>query len=685
MSGSLRLNILIMVGIITLASLLGGVVLIYNARDMGKNLRLETKKHIQALIGKNAESIESSMLIMEKNAEDLAVAGEAFLAIFRETGQNITPQMKKFLLRNFERLPEAVGGGLWYEPYLILKDKKYFGPYVYRKGGRVNFSWELNTPEYDYHTQKWYLLALPEGWDRLQMRPERIYWTDPYVDEAATRTLMITVDALMVGERDEIAGLATVDFSLENLKKMVYRMKVTPGSLPFAVDLSSDLLLSFPADPSKVMKKMKNLAWGDKTPDLKGRAPGVVFLENVILKEQKYSLFATVTKTGTGLGILAPDDELYANLNKLDRFNLVTSSIVISFQIFLYLLISLFVVRRICSPIARLTEVAQEIAAGDIAGASGSLSTIEREIGVRKDETGRLLQAFSEMNRSLNALFGQVQQSGNQITSSSTQIAASSRQLETIMSEQAASTRQTSISSKQISETAGNLVETMGGVAHAASETAKLAESGRKGLETMETSMQAVLGGTDSVSEKLAGISGNALRISTIVTTITKVADQTNLLSLNAAIEAEKAGEYGRGFSVVANEIRRLADQASVAVLDIEEIVDRMESSVSEGAEEMAAFTGEVRSGVDKISRFGKQLEGIMSKVQTLRPGFETVNAAMETQSENANQISETMEQLTITTHDTLESLREFNLATDYLKEAATSLRDEVSRFKVTV
>ncbi len=684
MNVTLRLHILFMVGIITLSSLLGCVVLIYNAREMGKSLRLETEKHIRALIEKNAESIESSMLIMEKNAEDLAVAGEAFLAIRGETGQDITPQIKEFLLRNFERLPEAIGEGLWYEPYVMMKDKKYFGPYVYREEGRVHFTWDLNTPKYDYLNQSWYLIALPKDWDREQMRPERIYWTDPYMDEAATQALMITVDALMVGKNNRMVGMATVDFSMGKLQKMVYRMKVTPGSIPFAVDLSSDLLISFPADPSKVLKKMKDLEWGEKLPDLKGKAPGVIFLQKIVLKGKKYSLFATVTKTGTGLGILAPDEELYAEIDRLDHSNVMISSVVIAFQIVLCLLIALFIVRRICGPIARLTKVAQEIAEGDIAGASESLRTMEHKIGVRKDETGKLLHAFMEMSTSLNALFGQVQQSGSQITSSSAEIAASSRQLESTMSEQAASTRQASASSKQISETAGNLVETMSGVAYAASEASRLAESGRMGIEAMDTSMQSVLGGANAISGKLSEIRENASRISGVVTTITKVADQTNLLSLNAAIEAEKAGEYGRGFSVVANEIRRLADQTSVAVLDIEEIVNKMQWSVTEGAQEMELFTQEVRSGADEISRFGKQMEGIMNKVQTLRPGFEAVNTAMETQSENAGQISETMEQLTITTRDTLESLREFNLATDYLKEAARGLQDEVSRFKVS-
>jgi len=192
-----------------------------------------------------------------------------------------------------------------------------------------------------------------------------------------------------------------------------------------------------------------------------------------------------------------------------------------------------------------------------------------------------------------------------------------------------------------------------------------------------------VLKGTESVSAKLEEIKENALNIGSIVSTITRVADQTNLLSLNAAIEAEKAGEYGLGFSVVAREIRRLADQTSVAVLDIEDMVNGMEASVSAGATEMDLFSRKVSSAVDKINKTGNQLDGIMERVRALSPRFQIVNEGMEAQSQSAGQISETMNHLNLVTQNTLEALREFNLAAEYLREAAQDLQGEVSRFKV--
>ena len=680
---TLKQNILFMVAVITFSSLLGCILLIQNARVIGKNLRVETENHIRAMVGQNAEQIETTMLIMEKNAVDLATAGETFYAIVRATGQDITQQIEGYLLNNFRKLEDAIGGGLWYEPHALFHDKERFGPYVFRKNNQVSFTWDLNTPQYDYHNQNWYCLAIPKGWDRNQQRPSSIYWTDPYFDEAATTALMITVDALMANPKGRIIGTSTVDFSLENLQTMVSKMKVTPNSLPFAADISSRLLISFPANPIKILQKLETLGWGDTISDATGMKPGDILVKTLALKGEAFSLFYTFTETGMVLGVLSPQRELYAKINELNQANMVTSIVVISFQIALFLVIAFFTVRRICNPISNLTHVAREIAEGKLIDAKKTLDALHGKFSSSRDETGLLFAAFQSMAENLNGLLGQIQQSGNQVTASSTEIAASSRGLEATMNQQAASTAQVSASSKLISQTAETLAGTVDEVAAAASETAELAEAGQLGLMGMEASMREVLKGTASVSTKLEAMKKNALDIGSIVATITKVADQTNLLSLNAAIEAEKAGEYGLGFSVVANEIRRLADQTAVATLDIEDMVNEMEESVSTGASEMEQFSGVVQSTARKMRDIGGQLGGIMEKVRTLPPGFEAVNKGMADQSESAGQISETMAHLNEATQNTLESLREFKFAAEDLNEAALGLQEQVSRFEV--
>lgn len=680
---SLRLKILLMVGIITLASLLGSGILIYNARVIGNRLRVETQSHLKALVGKNVEKIESAMLIMERNAIDLATAGEAFHAIHRATQQDITEQIRDYLVNNFTGLPKAIGGGLWYEPHALLKDRKRFGPYVYRDNDQVFFTWDLSTEAYDYHSQQWYLLAIPPGWDRSRPRPSRVYWTDPYTDDVATKALMITVDAVMHDPRGRVIGVSTVDFSLEDLKAMVSRMTITPHALPFAVDVSSGLIISFPGDPSKVLKNIADVGWSEQIAEIRGARPGEVVVKEVNAREGPSLLFYMVSSTDTALGILAPCHELYAHINELNRANMAASLIIILIQVVLYLLIAFFMIRRVCNPISRLTGVAQEIASGNLVEASRSLAAIGRSNRSEKDETGALLAAFRGMIRDLTALLGQVQRSGTQVSSSSTQIAASSKEMEATVSQQAAATDQVTVASKEISTTASTLADTVNEVTTAATETADLAASGQNGVADMERSMQGVLKGTESVSQRLEEIKENALNIRSIVSTMTKVADQTNLLSLNAAIEAEKAGEYGLGFSVVASEIRRLADQTSVAVLDIEDMVARMTASVSAGAAEMDAFSQDVLTAVRDINEIGRQLDGIMERVRSLPPRFLSVSEGMETQSQSAGRISETMEALNMTAQHTLEALKEFNLSADYLREAAHTLQEAVSRFKV--
>ena len=160
----------------------------------------------------------------------------------------------------------------------------------------------------------------------------------------------------------------------------------------------------------------------------------------------------------------------------------------------------------------------------------------------------------------------------------------------------------------------------MNEVAAVAEQSAALAGSGQAGLTHMEETMRQVMDAAGSINAKLAVLNEKAGNINQVVTTITKVADQTNLLSLNAAIEAEKAGEYGRGFAVVATEIRRLADQTAVATYDIEQMVKEIQSAVSAGVMGMDKFSEEVRRGMQEVQQVGGQLSQIIQQVQALAP-----------------------------------------------------------------
>ncbi len=338
------------------------------------------------------------------------------------------------------------------------------------------------------------------------------------------------------------------------------------------------------------------------------------------------------------------------------------------------LMILAWLAQSIGASVKRAAEAAGRVAEGD-------LSVRIAEGG--SDETGLLINAIQRMTSNLNDLIGQVKKSSINVISSATTIAAASKSQESVAHELGSATTEISAATAEISVTANELVRTMSDVSGMVVETADMARAGHERIEGMDATMRDLSTGADSISSSLSVISDRAQNITGIVTTITQVADQTNLLSLNAAIEAVKAREYGQGFSVVADEIRRLADQTAVAALDIEQIVEEMLGSVSAGITEMDRFRGQVRKGVDTMEQVGLQLVSIIERVQDLLPRFGQVNEGMQSQSIGVEQISAAMLSLKQVAHATTSSVGDLNLAVGGLHEAVKALREEVTSFKV--
>jgi methyl-accepting chemotaxis protein WspA len=325
-------------------------------------------------------------------------------------------------------------------------------------------------------------------------------------------------------------------------------------------------------------------------------------------------------------------------------------------------------------PLRHMTVVVTTMAARDI--------DLERRMDVAsKDEIGTLATGFNMMLEHLAGLVRRVQQTGIEVTSSATQLAASGKQLESMMTEQVASTHEVVATTQEIAATSQELARTMQAVTTLSDDTATAAASSHAGLNQMATTMRQMEAATRAIAEKLSAIQERADDITTVITTITRVADQTNLLSLNAAIEAEKAGEYGRGFAVVAREIRRLADQTAVATLAIERIIHEMRAAVTAGVMGMDQFAQEVQQGVEHVRTVGAQLGQIIAQVQALTPRFDTVNQGMQAQAQGAQQISAAMGQLGEAAQQTAASLYTSNQAIAQLNAASQGLHDEIARF----
>ncbi len=496
--------------------------------------------------------------------------------------------------------------------------------------------------------------------------------TEPYIKEG--QLLISHVSPIVMQGR--FAGIAGINRSLDLITRLAEDIKKRSRSDVFIVSPGGVFIAATTdtagGEAELKGKSIEQTAFAKAAPDWQAGGMMSAFeARDPALGQDCLYARAVVADGGWRVIVRRPKSEVLAEASAALERNVLVG---LAGMVLVGGLLSL-VARRISGRVRLAAGAADRIAHGDL--------TSEVESSAVQDETGLLMRSMRQMDSNLNSLVGNVKQAGIRLNSTATEIAATSRQQESSTSTFGAASNQIAAAVKEISATSQDLVKTVDTVNRNAQATAELAGTGRAGLQGMESVMGDLDRGTRSIADKLGAISERSQKITTIITTIAKVADQTNILSINAAIEAEKAGEVGAGFLVIAREIRRLADQTASATLDIEQMVQQMQSAVSSGVMEMDRFADQVRRGVRDVGTAGSQLTEIINRVNSSTESFRQVSESVQAQSEGARQISDAMGSLVANATQTAQSAQEFGRAAADLQSAIGMLREAVSKFKL--
>jgi len=344
--------------------------------------------------------------------------------------------------------------------------------------------------------------------------------------------------------------------------------------------------------------------------------------------------------------------------------------------IILAVVLGLIIANSITKPVNKVVEMIKDIAQGE-----GDLT--KRLEVASKDEIGELAEWFNTFFNKLHDIISQVAVNTEQLASAANEISSSAEQLSAGAKEQ---TNQSSQVSAAIEEMTATIVESSkntGEAAEKAKGAAQKSQEGSRLAEDTSRGMDEIVNSTSITAKNVEGLAEKATAIGEIIKVIDDIADQTNLLALNAAIEAARAGEQGRGFAVVADEVRKLAERTTKATKEVAETIKGIQADVNGANAQMNDAQKYVLSGKELVEKTNASLTEIFSAVETVQEMMRQLATASEEPSAAAEQISKSIENVNRIIKESAAGTEQAATASEQLNRQAEELRKLVGGFKL--
>lgn len=368
------------------------------------------------------------------------------------------------------------------------------------------------------------------------------------------------------------------------------------------------------------------------------------------------------------------DDKVMADLATAKRNTIISLAVLVA--VVCLGVFTIWVINgKVIAPMQYLKDTMQSVEE------TGDLTT-KVEV-TSEDENGRIASTFNNMIDKFHGIIRDIHSSTELLASSSEELSASAIQIAGGTQDQSAKASQVSTAAQEMSATIIEVAKNVSGVSEAAKEANTVAVKGGQIVSRTIESMNGISRTAKESSEIISTLGGRSKEIGNIINVIEDIADQTNLLALNAAIEAARAGEQGRGFAVVADEVRKLAEKTMKATKEIGSMIKTMQDETKKAINSMQAEVKAVEDGVSLAEEAGTALNEILAKVDIVTSMVHQITTATEQQSAATEQISGDIESVANVIGDTSSSAQQIARASEEIAELASRLKSTVEVFRI--